>query len=290
MPDSEVSKMDRPITGTGIGLRHCHIQDILRNKPEVPWFEVLADNHLEAGGPIKHALETIRQDYAFSFHCVGMSLGGTDPLDVDYLKRVSRLIQSLDPGLVSDHLSFSSVNGRYYHELLPLPYTEASLQHVCSRIRQVQDSLGRRILVENVSSYLCYKHSTITEWDFFSALAAQADCDLLLDVNNIYVNSINHGFDAMDYLNAIPFGRVKEIHLAGFDDRDTYLLDAHNNRVADDVWDIFREVMQRAPHIPALIEWDNEIPAFAVLQDEARKAETIRSQFSEQSIKQLEAV
>lgn len=269
--------MDRPIAGTGIGLRHCHIEDILRNKPDVPWFEILADNHLEPGGPVKQALETIRQDYAFSFHCVGMSLGGTDPLDVDYFKRVSRLIQTLEPELVSDHLSFSSVNGRHYHELLPIPYTEESLQHVCNRIQQVQDILGRRILVENPSSYMTYQQSSIDEWEFISAMAEKADCDLLIDVNNIYVSACNHDFDAQVYLDAIPYTRVKEIHLAGFEKREGYLLDAHNNLVTDDVWQLFMCAMQHAPHIPALIEWDNDIPAFSVLQEQARLAELIRA-------------
>lgn len=265
------------MTGTGIGLRHCHIQEIISDKPAVLWFEILADNHLEAGGPVKHALESIRQDYAFSFHCVGMSLGGTDPLDLEYLKRMGNLIQHLDPVLVSDHLSFSSVNGRHYHELLPLPYTEESLQHVCNRIRQVQDVLGRRILVENPSSYLTYRHSTIAEWDFMAAMAEQADCELLIDVNNIYVSACNHGFDAQTYLDAIPYHRVKEIHLGGFEQREGYLLDAHNNPVADDVWRLFRHVMEYAAHIPALIEWDNNIPAFAVLQQQAQQAEHIRA-------------
>jgi len=277
MPGSKISKMDRPITGTGIGLRHCHIQDILSGKPDVPWFEVLADNHLEAGGPVKRALETLRQDYAFSFHCVGMSLGGTDPLDVAYLKKLDRLIQSLEPELVSDHLSFSSVNGRHYHELLPLPYTEESLHHICNRIQQVQDVLGRRILVENPSSYLSYQHSTIDEWEFIAAMAEQADCDLLLDVNNVYVSACNHKFDARIYLDAIPYQRVKEIHLAGFEERDGYLLDAHNNPVTDDVWQLFMHVMEYAVHIPALIEWDNNIPAFSVLQEQAQQAEDIRA-------------
>lgn len=268
--------MDRSIAGTGIGLRHCHIEDILQHKPDTPWFEILADNHTEAGGPVKQALETIRQDYAFSFHCVGMSLGGTDPLDLDYFKRLRRLIQTLEPELVSDHLSFSSVNGRHYHELLPIPYTEESLQHVCHRIQQVQDILGRRILVENPSSYMSYQQSDISEWEFIAAMAEQADCDLLLDVNNIYVSACNHGFGAQDYIDAIPYERVKEIHLAGFEKRDGYLLDAHNNLVTDDVWQLFMQAMQHAPHIPALIEWDNAIPAFAVLQDQARQAELIR--------------
>ena len=276
MPESIVSTMGGSIAGTGIGLRHCHIQNILLNKPEVAWFEVLADNHLEPGGPVRRALETIRQDYAFSFHCVGMSLGGTDPLDRGYLKQVNKLIQSLDPGLVSDHLSFSSVNGRHYHELLPLPYTEESLQHVCSRIQQVQDILGRRLLVENPSSYLSYQHSTIDEWEFIATMAEQADCDLLLDVNNVYVSACNHDFDALAYLDAMPYTRVKEIHLAGFEERDAYLLDAHNNPVADEVWQLFKHVMDYAADIPALIEWDNDIPAFSVLQEQTQQAEHIR--------------
>ena len=276
MADLKTSNTARPIAATGIGLRHCHIQDFLQHKPAVAWLEILADNHLEAGGPVKQALEIIRQDYAFSFHCVGMSLGGTDPLDVAYLKRVGKLIQSLEPGLVSDHLSFSSVHGRHYHELLPLPYTEESLNHVCQRILQVQDYLRRRILVENPSSYFTYQHSTIDEWEFMAAMARQADCQLLLDVNNIYVSACNHGFDAQYYVEQIPCAQVHEVHLAGFDTREGYLLDAHNNPVAAEVWQLFGQLMQQAPHIPALIEWDNDIPALAVLQEQARQAEHIR--------------
>ncbi|MDH5409607.1 MAG: DUF692 domain-containing protein [Gammaproteobacteria bacterium] len=288
MTFSVVSKMDRPISGTGIGLRHCHIGDVLQDKPDVPWFELLADNHLEAGGPVKKAIESIRQDYPFTFHCVGMSLGGFDPLNLDYLHALKTLMQTLEPIHISDHVSFSSVNGRHYHELLPLPYTEESLQHLSQRIQQVQEILGQRMLVENVSSYVSYTHSTIPEWEFFAALAEHADCELLLDVNNIYVNSINHQFDYRDYLTAIPYQRVREIHLAGFDDRDTYLLDAHNNRVADAVWTIFNDVMQQAPNIPALIEWDNDLPDFSVLQDEACKAEAIRQQYKQQHLRQVE--
>ena len=277
MPDSVTGTMDRPISGTGIGLRHCHIQDILSDKPAIPWFEILADNHLEPGGPVKQVLEIIRQDYAFSFHCVGMSLGGTDPLDRDYLQQLKQLMRYFEPGLVSDHLSFSSVNGRHYHELLPLPYTDESLRHVCQRITEVQDILGRRILVENPSSYLSYQHSHITEWEFMNAMATEADCHILLDVNNVYVSAFNHGFDANHYLKALSYAHVKEIHLGGFDDRGHYLLDAHNHPVAEAVWQLYASCMDNASHIPTLIEWDNDIPAFDMLTEQARLAESIRA-------------
>lgn len=268
--------MDRSITATGIGLRHCHLAEIFETKPKAAWFEILADNHMEGGGAGPQLLTAIRSEYPMTFHCVNMSLGSTDPMNREYLKRLKSMIAHYEPALVSDHVCFTHVDQRYYHELLPLPYTEEALTHLANRIQQVQDFLGQRILVENVSSYFTYQHSTLDEWEFITALIQQADCELLLDVNNIYINSVNHAFDPDIYLGAIPFDRVREIHLAGFDDRGSYLLDAHNNPVTDDVWQIFHNVMHRAPHIPALIEWDNDIPELSVLLAEADKAEAIR--------------
>lgn len=268
--------VNRPISSTGIGLRHCHLEEIIETRPDVAWFEILADNHLQAGGKGPMLLERIRQDYPFTFHSVNMSLGGTDPLDIPYLKKLKQLMHDFQPNWISDHLCFTHVDNNHYHELLPLPYTEEALNHLCTRIQQAQDILGERILIENVSSYITYSHSKITEWEFLNELATRTDCELLLDVNNVYVSAINHRFDALSYLSGISYERVKEIHLAGFEIAEDYLLDAHNNRVSDQVWKLFESVMKIANHIPALIEWDNDIPAFGSLEEEAHKAEVIR--------------
>lgn len=276
MIETASGMMDRPISGTGIGLRHRHLDEIDETRPNVSWFEILADNHMEAGGPITRKLLNVRRDYSFTMHCVGMSLGTMGPLDLSYLEQIRLLANRYEVQLVSDHLCFTHNNDRHYHELLPLPYTEEALQHLSKQIIHAQDVLQRHILVENVSSYFTYTHSTIAEWEFLAELATRADCHILLDLNNIYVNAFNHGFNTCDYLHHFPYDRVKEIHLAGFDHRVDYLFDSHGNRVSDDVWDLFRQVMSHSPHIPALIEWDNDIPEFSVLLEEADKAELIR--------------
>ncbi|HAJ91927.1 MAG TPA: hypothetical protein DCO71_04810 [Gammaproteobacteria bacterium] len=264
------------LTGTGLGLRSAHITRVLSQQPLVPWFEILADNHTASGGLIPRQLAAVRADYPITLHCVGMSLGGTDPLDYDYLRTIKRLMQTYEPVLVSDHLCFSSHASHQYHDLLPLPYTEEALRHVTERVRRVQDFLGIRLLVENVSSYLTYRHSTLSEPEFLAALAGEADCDLLFDVNNDYVNAVNHGDPAGDFISQLPQERIREIHLAGYEDKGDYLIDAHNNRVADPVWALFSEVIRQLPDIPVLIEWDNDIPALDILLDEAAQAERIR--------------
>lgn len=265
----------QPLAGVGVGLRSPHIEQVLKLLPPVPWFEILADNYTAPGGLIPRQLEAVRSSYPITLHCVGMSPGGTDPLDMAYLAGIKRLMRDYEPAWVSDHLCFSSHREREYHDLLPLPYTEEALQHVSKRIRQIQDYLGERILIENVSTYLEYKHTTLTEAEFIAALVEKADCDLLFDVNNAYVNQVNHGAPVGDFLNALPLERVREIHLAGYEDKGDYLIDAHNNRVAPPVWSCYVETMRRMPGVPTLIEWDNDIPAFEVLLEEARHAEQI---------------
>jgi hypothetical protein len=220
-------------------------------------------------------LEAIRSNYPITFHCVGMSLGGTDPVDVEYLRGIKTLIERYQPSLVSDHLCFSQHGQHNYHDLLPLPYNEETLNHFRQRITQIQDILDTRILVENVSSYLSYRASTLSEAEFISELLSRTDCDLLLDINNIYVNAVNHGFSASEYLSKIPMQRVREIHLAGYEERDSYLLDAHNNRVSPPVWELYEEVISEYPDIPTLIEWDNDIPSFTVLREEADAASAL---------------
>jgi hypothetical protein len=259
----------------GLGLRAPHFPTILRDRPRVPWFEVLIDNYQVDGGPALHHLGSVRQDYALTFHAVGMNLGGTNPLDRAYLARLKHLTDRFEPAFVSDHLCWNTVNGCCLHDLLPLPYERSVIQHVADRISQVQDLLGRRLLLENVSSYLTYRHSIMEEWEFLVAIVERADCDLLLDVNNIYVSAQNHGFDAKRYLDAIPAHRVRELHLAGYEDAGTHLLDTHGEPVHDPVWDLYGQTLQALGPQPTLIEWDNNIPAFDVLYGEGQKATNI---------------
>jgi uncharacterized protein (UPF0276 family) len=261
--------------GTGVELRSAHISRILSERPPVPWFEILADNHTAAGGLIPRQLAAVRADYPISLHCVAMSLGGTDPLDIAYLGSIKQLIRRYEPAQVSDHLCFSSHASHQYHDLLPLPYTEEALLHVSDRIRHVQDFLGVRLLVENVSSYLTYRHSTLTEAEFLAALTDMADCDLLFDVNNAYGNEFNQGVPAGDFLRHLPLERVREIHLAGYENKGDYLIDAHNNRVSDPVWALYTDVAKQLPEVPVLIEWDNDLPALETLLDEAERAERV---------------
>ncbi len=268
------------IQGVGLGLRSAHIDGILQHRPNVPWFEILADNHLAAGGLIPSQLLAIREHYPITFHCVGMSLGGTDPLDLEYLKSVRGLMQDIKPAWVSDHVSFTRFGRHNYHDLLPLPHCEETLHHLTGRIQQVQDFLGQRILIENVSSYLSFLASDMEEADFIAELVRRADCELLLDINNVYVNAVNHGLDAKAYLNRMSLERVREIHLAGYETRDGYLLDAHNNPVAPPVWRLYEDFIRRRPGIPTLIEWDKNIPEFDVLLAEARCAKAILMRYA----------
>ena len=263
------------IQGAGIGLRSLHYQDIITQKPKVNWFEVLSDNYFCAGGlPIFH-LEKIRQDYPVTLHGVGMSLGSTDPLNLDYLTRLKNLVAKVEPDLISEHLSWISVNGHYLNDLIPLVYTQEVMDFVASRILQVQEFLGRQILVENPSPYLSFTDSTMSEWEFIEGLVKKADCYLLLDVNNLYVNAINNGIDPLIYLDGIPKTRVKEIHLAGYEEKENYLLDTHGYPVHPPVWELYQEALVRFGAVPTLIEWDTDIPSFEVLMAEANKAEKL---------------
>ena len=263
------------IEGAGIGLRSRHYREILDTRPPIPWFEVLSENYFGAGGlPIYH-LESIREHYPVTLHGVGMSLGSADPLNFDYLARLKELAERIEPAYISDHLAWISIDGRHVHDLLPLPYTQEALAHFADRVVQVQDYLGRRLLIENPSSYMVYNIADMTEWEFLRELVARADCDLLFDVNNVYVSGRNHGFDPVEYLHALPADRVREIHLAGYEEHDDYLFDTHGYRVHPPVWDLYRETIRRLGPVPTLIEWDNDIPAFEVLADEAGKAQKV---------------
>jgi uncharacterized protein (UPF0276 family) len=262
-------------TGAGIGLRAPHVQQVIAERPAVPWLEVHSENYYVDGGPALAALMRLRADYPLSLHGVGMSLGGADPLDRLHLAKLARLIERTEPALVSEHLCWSAAGGRHLNDLLPLPYTDEALAHVCARVTEVQEYLGREILVENVSSYLAFADATIPEWEFVAAVARSTGCRLLCDVNNIYVNAVNHAFDADAYLAALPRDAIAEIHLAGFDASGPCLIDTHGAPVAPDVWALYRRAIVRFGPVPTLIEWDTDIPAFAVLQREAATAQSI---------------
>ncbi len=261
----------------GIGLRAPHYRDMLARRPALAFLEVHSENYFGAGGPPHFYLERLRRDYPLSLHGVGLSLGSGDPLDPAYLARLQSLIERYQPARVSDHLCWTSVGGRHAHDLLPLPFTAAMARHVAARIRQVQDALGCRILVENASSYVAFSESDMSEWDFVNEVVAASDCLLLLDVNNVYVNAVNHGFDAHAYLEAMPAGRVAEIHLAGFDtdERAACLVDTHGKPVHAPVWELYRDTVRRFGPRPTLIEWDADLPPLDTLLDEAARANAI---------------
>lgn len=259
----------------GIGLRAQHYTDVLETRPGIAWLEVHSENYFGAGGQPHYFLEQFRARYPLSLHGVGLSLGSTDALDYAHLGKLKTLIARYQPGLVSEHLCWGSVGGRHLNDLLPLPYTEEALCHVCERICWTQDFLGRQILIENVSSYIQFAQSTIPEWEFVAAVARATGCGILLDVNNIYVNAVNHKFDPLRYLEAIPVETVQEIHLAGFDSNGECLVDTHGKPVCDAVWALYREALERFGKIPTLIEWDTDIPELSVLLEETRKADAI---------------
>lgn len=264
-----------PYLGCGVGLRPQHYGDILDVWPQVDWFEVISENFMVTGGRPLHTLERIRARYPIALHGVSLSIGSTDPLNREYLRQLAALARRFEPTWISDHLCWTGIGGHNLHDLLPLPYTAEALEHVVSRVRQVQDALGRRILLENVSTYIEYRHSVMTEWDFLSAVAERADCGILLDINNVFVSAFNHGFAPGDYLRAIPPARVHQFHLAGYSDRGTFLHDTHDHPVAGAVWELYAQAVERFGRVSTLIEWDERIPPFSVLQAEAACAQTI---------------
>lgn len=261
------------VEGVGIGLRTAHINDILSRLPDIPWLEVLTDNFLAQGGINRAQLQALREHYPITLHGVGLSLGGVDPLNQHYLAALKQLDKEMEPAWISDHACFSSFNREHFHDLLPLPYTEEAVSHLVTRIQSVQDYLGRPLLIENVSRYLSYTHSTMTEGEFLAEVIRQSDCYLLLDVNNAYINEINHGYSCTQFFDQLPLERVKEVHLAGFERHPCFLLDAHNSPVAAEVWQRYRQLLQIMPYIPTLIEWDNNLPDLDELLCERVKAQ-----------------
>jgi len=263
----------------GVGLRFRHHQEVLEARPAAAWFAVHTENYL-GGGSAPAALDAIRRDYPVSLHGTGLSLGSAEGLDPAHLARVRELVKRTEPGLVSEHLSFSVAGGNYLADLLPLPLTEEALEIVCRNVAQVQDHLKRRILVENPSTYLQFRHSTIPEWEFLGQVAKRTGCGILCDVNNIYVSACNHGWRASAYLAALAPQAVGEIHLAGhsrrrIDDARTLLIDDHGSRVSPEVWALYAEALVRFGPIPTLIEWDTDVPPMAVLLEEAAHASVL---------------
>jgi uncharacterized protein len=257
-----------PSLGFGLGLRVDHYEAILADNPPVDWFEALTENYLVPGGKPLDYLMRIRERYPVVMHGVSLSIGSTQPLDRGYLAQVKALAARLEPQWVSDHLCWTGVAGRNMHDLLPLPYTEEALANVVERVRTVQDILGRRILLENVSSYVTYRDSQVTEWEFLREIAERSDCLILLDVNNIHVSSVNHEFDPLDYLNAIPVDRVQQIHLAGHEDHGDYLIDTHDHPVPDPVWELYSAAVRRFGSVSTMIERDANIPPLEELCSE----------------------
>ena len=267
----------------GVGLRSPHIHQVLSERPDIGWLEIHSENYFSTHSPARQQLRDIANHYPISCHGIGMSLGSADELDKQHLSQLKQLVDEIDPIAVSDHLSWSSVDGQYFNDLLPLPYTEEALAHFCRKVEQVQDALGRQLLVENPSSYLSFNHSTIPEWEFLRAVQQRTGCGLLFDLNNIYVSSFNHGFDCQTYLDAIDPRTVKEIHLAGFTvkqfEQGEIWIDTHSKPVSEPVWQLYRQWVRQhfatLGGVPTLIEWDLDIPDLEVLLGEADKAQQI---------------
>jgi uncharacterized protein (UPF0276 family) len=260
----------------GIGLRTAHQEQIARERPAAGWLEVHSENYFADGGMQIERLLDVRCDYPVSLHGVGLSLGSTDPLDPEHVRRLKRLVARSEPAFISEHLSWGSVHDTHLNDLLPLPLTEEALAHMVAKVHRLQDELGRQILIENISSYLEFSHSQIAEWDFIAALGEEAGCGLLVDVNNVYVSACNHGFDARHYLSALPRHLVRELHLAGHSrnrhgDREI-LIDTHSAPVCEAVWDLYEFALECFGPLPTLIEWDAELPSLEVLLAEAGKA------------------
>ena len=264
--------------GLGVGLRTVHYQHILAENPEVDWFEVITENYMDSRGRPRHVLNQIAERYPVVMHGVSLSIGSTDPRDFEYLGKMKALAKDVKPGWISDHVCWTGVAGINTHDLLPLPLTEASLRHVIERVRQVQDFLERPFVLENPSSYVGFKDSTMPEWEFISRLAEEADCGLLLDVNNVYVSSVNHDFDPYEFIRALPAERIVQMHLAGHTNLGTHIIDTHDGHVIDPVWELYRLAHLRTGGVSTLLEWDAKIPPFEVVHAEVLKAKQYMSE------------
>ncbi len=266
------NRWNLPDLGLGLGLRSPHVRHILDERPPVGFFEIISENYMATGGRPLQVLDEIAELYPIVMHGVSMSIGSTDPLDLGYLKELRLLADRVGAEWVSDHVCWTGVGGINSHDLLPLPYTEEALAHVSGRVREASDRLGRPLVLENPSSYLTFTTSSMSELEFLVRLCEEADCGLLLDVNNVYVSARNHGFDAEAYIDAIPAERIVQVHLAGYTDKGTHLLDTHAAPVAEPVWRLYERLCRRIGSVPTLLEWDADIPSFDVLLAEMEKA------------------
>lgn len=271
-----MNRFGLPDLGIGIGLRTTHFGEILAGAPAVDWFEVLSENFMDTGGRPLHVLDRVVERYPVALHGVSLSIGSTDPLDRAYLRKLKALADRTRARWVSDHLCWTGVLGRNTHDLLPLPYDEATLRHVSRRVKQVQDALERPLVIENPSTYLAFARSTMPEWEFLARLCDDSGCGLLLDVNNVYVSGFNHGFDPRQYLDAIPADRVVQVHLAGHTHHGTHILDTHDGPAIDAVWDLYARLCARTGPVATLFEWDASIPPLAEVRAEAEKARPLR--------------
>jgi uncharacterized protein (UPF0276 family) len=266
------SRLGHPHLGLGVGLRAVHFDYILRHQPAVDWFEVISENFMDSQGRPRYVLDRIAEQYPVVMHGVSLSIGSTAPLDLEYLRKLKRLADAVGARWVSDHVCWTGVAGRNTHDLLPIPMSDSILRHVVERIRIVQDLLERPLVLENPSSYVTFVDSTLSEWEFLARMADDADCGLLLDVNNVYVSSRNHDFDPLEYIRSIPHERVVQFHLAGHTDCRTHLIDTHDGEVVDPVWELYRLAHQLTGGVSTLLEWDARIPEFPVLHAEVLKA------------------
>jgi uncharacterized protein (UPF0276 family) len=269
--------------GFGLGLRAEHYEAVLQDRPRIDWFEVLSENYLVPGGKPLHYLERIRERYPLVMHGVSLSIGSTAPLDLEYLRELKQLAARIEPHWMSDHLCWTGVDGVNLHDLMPLPYTEEALRHVADRVTHVQDFLGRRILLENVSSYVSYTSSEMTEWEFLAELAVRADCEILLDINNIYVSSVNHGFDPREFLDAVPGERVRQFHLAGHQNHGHYIVDTHDAPIVAPVWELYQAAVARFGDVATMIERDAHIPPLAELVSELEVARRLAGAVQQQA-------
>jgi uncharacterized protein (UPF0276 family) len=267
-----------PYLGFGLGLRPQHYQEILDGNPAIDWFEVISENYMVEGGQPLHMLDQIRERYPIVMHGVSLSIASTAPFDMDYLRALKGLAKRLQPKWISDHLCWTGVHGVNLHDLLPIPYTEEALAHVVDRVNYVQDFLGRRLTLENVSSYVTFAQSEMTEWEFVSELARRTGCSLLFDVNNVYVSAFNHGFPTIDFLHGTPRDQVVQFHVAGHSHEETHIIDTHDHPVCDEVWDFYREAVSYFGPVSTMIERDDNIPPLAELVDELNHARSIASE------------
>lgn len=275
-----MNRWNLPDLGFGIGLRTVHYDHILSKHPKIDWFEILSENYMDTGGRPLYVADHVAERYPVVLHGVSLSIGSTDPLDTNYLRKLKSLASRLKAHWVSDHLCWTGISGMNTHDLLPMPYTDESLRHTIQRVKQVSAFLERPLVLENPSSYMEFAASTWTEWDFLATLAHESDCGLLLDVNNVYVSSFNHGFDPYQYIDRIPADRVVQYHLAGHTNKGTHILDTHSDHVIDKVWDLYRYAHRRTGGVATLLEWDEAIPSFEVVHAEALKAKKFRSRAS----------